>query len=409
LLDRNHCSAEELTSVDARIADEVEAAAIVAEQSDFPKADDIKARVFVQSVTPLSTEHTPTTASQITYHQAIQDALKEEMDRDPSLFIIGEDIGISGGAFKITAGFSKRYDQLDWNEHWNSQGPFTQRRVIDAPIAEAGFCGLALGAALCGLRSVVEFQYADFSSEAFKMIVNYAATQTVRCMGPVPVVFRMPSGWAPTTGIYHSVNPESWFASTPGLKIVAPISAFDAKGLLKSAIRDGNPVLYLEYKGYYRVPPDRLPPELNIPVPGDDYIVAIGKARVLRSGSDISVITFGSQVIRALEAARMIEKEQGASVELIDLRSLVPYDSDAIRESVEKTGRVLVTCEAPRTGCFGNTIVAEIIRSSFDFLEAPVRLVAAADTPVPFSPPLETAHLPTTERLIAAMRELLDF
>ena len=200
----------------------------------MPDAEDIEARVFVPSVGDREPAITPTAGgTSIPYYQAIHDGLQEEMDRDASLFLIGEDIGISDGAFKITEGLSKRYDGLDWREYWDSTKRFEQRRVIDAPLAEAGFTGLALGAVLNGLRAVVEFQYADFASEAFKMIVNYAATQTVRRMGPVPIVFRMPSGWAPNTSMYHSVNPESWFASTPGLKIVAPITAYDAKGLLE--------------------------------------------------------------------------------------------------------------------------------------------------------------------------------
>ena len=281
--------------------------------------------------------------------------------------------------------------------------------MIDAPLAESGFTGLALGAVLNGLRAVVEFQYADFASEAFKMIVNYAATQTVRRMGPVPIVFRLPSGWAPNTSIYHSVNPESWFASTPGLKIVAPITAYDAKGLLKAAIRDDNPVLFLEYKAHYRTAPARLPGELNLPVPGEDYVVPIGAARVVREGSDLTLISYGSQVMRAVAAADQVEREDGASIEIIDLRTLIPYDRDAVRQSVEKTSRALVTCEAPRTGSFGNTIVTDIVRSSFEHLDAPVTLVAAADTPVPFAPGLEAAHLPTAAKLVAAIRELLTY
>lgn len=180
------------------------------------------------------------------------------MDRHENLFIIGEDVGISNGAFKITDGFSKRYDKIDWSEYWQRDEPFVQRRVIDAPIAEAGFFGL--GAVTNGLRAVVAFQYADFASEAFKMIVNYGATETVRGMGPLP------AGWAPNTSIYHSVNPESWFGATPELKIVAPTTAFDAKGLLKAAIHDNNPVLFLKYKTLYRVRPDKTPPESCLPI-----------------------------------------------------------------------------------------------------------------------------------------------
>jgi 2-oxoisovalerate dehydrogenase E1 component len=428
LLDFDLAGIGELAAIDTRIADEVRVAALEAEAAAQPDASDIEARVFVSS----NVEHAPSTepagpveeapravpdkaheraasGSRITYHRAIHDALGEEMERDPKLFLIGEDIGISGGAFKITEGFSKRFDGLDWSQSWNTSRRFVERRVIDAPIAESGFTGLALGAVLTGLRSVVEFQYADFASEAFKMIVNYAATQTVRGMGPVPVVFRLPSGWAANTSLYHSVNPESWFASTPGLKVVAPITAFDAKGLLKAAIRDDNPVLFLEYKAHYRTPPDRLPGELNLPVPAEDHVVPIGVARVLRSGSDVSVITYGSQVLRALAAADQVWREDRVSVEVIDLRTIVPYDHATVLKSVEKTTRAIVTCEAPRTGAFGNTLVTDIVAQGFQYLDAPVRLVAAADTPVPFAPSLEEAHLPTTSKLAAAIREVARY
>lgn len=399
----------ELAAIDARVRQEVRDASLAAEQSPAPDASNIQSRVFFPSPSQ-SVSFTESTGkgSTITYHQAIQDALREEMDSNPDLFIVGEDIGISNGAFKITEGFSQRYDKVDWNEFWKNNSPIRQRRVIDAPIAEAGFTGMALGAALNGLKAVVEFQYADFASEAFKMLVNYAACETVRGVGPLPIVFRLPSGWAPNTSIYHSVNPESWFASTPGLKIVAPITAFDAKGMLKAAIRDPNPVLFLEYKHYYRVPPDKLPSGLRLSVPDEDYVVPIGKARVAREGKDVSIVTYGSQTVRALEAAAQLE-QRGASAEVIDLRTLVPLDIESIQNSVRQTGRALVTCEAPRTGCFGNTIVTELIRTCFDFLDAPVQLLAAADTPVPFAPALEEAHLPTVAKIVSAVLDLMAY
>jgi pyruvate/2-oxoglutarate/acetoin dehydrogenase E1 component len=209
--------------------------------------------------------------------------------------------------------------------------------------------------------------------------------------------------------MYHSVNPESWFASTPGLKIVAPITAFDAKGLLKAAIHDDNPVLYLEYKAFYRVKPDRLPRELDVPVPDDDYIVPIGTARVVKEGRDLTLIAYGSQLVRALDAAHQLEQQDGVSVEVIDLRTIVPYDSESVERSVRKTNRALVTCEAPQTGCFGATVVTDIVRNCFEYLDAPVRLVAAADTPVPFAPGLEKSHLPTTEKLVATMRQIIAY
>ena len=403
-------TADELNAMDATVTAEVLAAALKTEQSPKPVAVDIEKQVMAPAPTFPNALLVPTGKGRtITYHQAIREGLQEELDRDPNVFMIGEDIGVSNGAFKITEGFSKKYDGLDWAQAWNKKDvSFKQRRIIDSPIAEAGYVGIALGAQLEGLTPIVEFQYADFASEAFKMIVNYAATQNVREMGPVGIVLRFPSGWATNTSIYHSVNPESWFASTPGLKIVAPITAFDAKGLLKAAVRDGNPVLFLEYKNYYRIKPERLPEGLNLPVPDEDYVVPIGKARVAREGKDLTIVSFGSQTIRALEAAQQLAQE-GISAEVIDLRTVLPLDIETIAASVKKTNRALVTCEAPRTGSFGTTIVTEIVRASFADLDAPVQLVAAADTPVPFATELEEAHLPTAAKVAAAARALLKY
>lgn len=411
LIKQRVASVDELREIDTRVATEVRAAAIKTEQSPAPVPVNIESEVFAPSPAHArALSEAPAAGSAITYHQAIHDALQEELDRDPKVFMIGEDIGVSNGAFKITEGFSKRYDGLSWADSWKAKDlPFEQRRIIDAPIAEAGFVGLALGAVHTGLTPIVEFQYADFASEAFKMIVNYASTQTVRSMGPIGIVFRFPSGWATNTSMYHSVNPESWFASTPGLKIVAPITAFDAKGLLKAAVRDNNPVLFLEYKNYYRIKPEKLPAELNLPVPDDDYVVPIGKARVAKTGTDLTIISYGSQTLRALEAAKQLEAEDGVSVEVIDLRTILPLDVETIQASVRKTSRALVTCEAPRTGSFGTTIVTEIMRSCFEYLDAPVSLVAAADTPVPFATVLENAHLPTVEKVVAAGRQILGY
>ena len=410
LLKNRIASADELRALETRVATEVRAAAIKAEQSPGPDATNIESRVFAPSPTHARALSVPEgLGTTMIYHQAIKEGLQEELERDPDVFMIGEDIGISNGAFKITDGFSKKFDKIDWNEAWKSRkAPYQQRRIIDAPIAEAGFCGLALGAAHAGLRPIVEFQYADFASEAFKMIVNYAATQQARDMGPIPVVFRFPAGWATNTSMYHSVNPESWFASTPGLKIVAPITAFDAKGLLKAAVRDGNPVLFLEYKNYYRIKPEKLPQEMNLQVPSGDYVVPIGKARVMKEGRDLTIISYGSQVFRAIEAAHQLETE-GASVEVIDLRTLIPLDLDTIQASVRKTSRALVTCEAPRTASFGMVVVTEIIRTCFGDLDAPVQLVAAADTPVPFATVLEEAHLPTVSKIVEAGRQILKY
>ena len=399
-----------LRAIDVRIAREVLDAALQAESSPPPSPESLIAKVFSASPAYPRALLQPTgPGKEISYHRAIHEALDEELQRDPDLFLIGEDIGISDGAFKITEGLSRKFDGVNWMDSWKTAAPVRQRRVVDAPLGEAGFAGLAIGAVESGLKAVVEFQYADFSADAFKMLVSYAATETARGMGPLPVVFRLPSGWAPSTSIYHSVNPESWYASTPGLKIVAPATAFDAKGLLKAAIRDNNPVLFLEYKGIYRLRIDSLPQALNLQIPEGDYVVPIGKARVVKQGTDLSIITYGSQVHRALEAISRVEHDCNASIELIDLRTLIPYDAECIHASVRKTSKVLVMCEAPQTGCFGNTIVTEVIRSSFEYLDGPVRLVAAADTPVPFAPALEQAHLPTVEKIVSAIKDLLAY
>lgn len=410
LLSSGLASASDFMEVEAKIEKQLKTAVEQTEKAPPPDEINIRSRIFISSSQhPNELILPPSHGRKITYHEAIHEALQETLESDPDVFLIGEDIGISDGAFKITAGLSKKFDGINWQERWNKKESFVQRRVIDAPLSEAGFCGLALGSLLGGLKAIVEFQYADFSSEAFKMIVNYAATQNTKNMGPLHIVFRLPSGWAPNTSQYHSVNPESWFSSTPGLKIVSPITAFDAKGLLKASLYDGNPVLFLEYKNYYRWRPETLPLELNLNVPDHDYSVPIGKARVVKEGKDISIITYGSQIFRALEAVQEIEKKLNISVEVIDLRTIVPYDRECVSLSVRKTSRVLVTCEAPRTGCFGNTIAQNIQEDNFEYLDAPIKLVAAADTPVPFAPELEKIHLPTKEKLIKAIEELVGY
>ena len=410
LLNSGIATMDDFATINSKIEGEFRVAVELTEKAPPPDESDFRNKVFVPSPKhPNELSSPPQGRNKMTYHEAIRGALRETLIKDPDVFIIGEDIGVSGGAFKITAGFSQEFDGVDWKEWWTKDELAPQRRIRDAPVAEAGFCGLALGALFGGLKAIVEFQYADFSSEAFKMIVNYAATQNVRNMGPMHIVFRMPSGWAPSTSIYHSVNPESWFASTPGLKIVAPITAFDAKGLLKASIYDGNPILFLEYKDHYRRQPDKLPPELNLHVPEEEYWVPIRKARVVKEGKNISVITFGSQIFKVLEAVREIEKRLNVSIEVIDLRTIVPYDRECISKSVRKTNRALVTCEAPQTGCFGNTIAHNIQWDNFQYLDAPVRLIGAADTPSPFAKQLENLHLPTTEKLITAIEELLNY
>ena len=323
--------------------------------------------------------------SQMTYLQAISSALREEMRRDPNVFILGEDIAVFGGAFKITQGFLDEF------------GP---ARVIDTPISESGFVGAACAAATVGFRPVVEFQFIDFIACAFDQIVNYAAKCYYRWGVPVPVVFRGPTGGGIHAGPYHSQNPEAWFAHTPWLKVVLPSTARDAKGLLTAAIRDNNPVIYLENKFLYR--------HYREEVPDDQYVVPIGVAALRTLGSDLSIISYGAAVHLCVEVARMLERE-GASIEVVDLRSLAPLDRETLLESVRKTSRALVVHEANLTAGFGAEVAAIIAEEAFDHLDAPVARVASLDVPVPFSPPLEMAMLPSVDKIAQAARRLLAY
>ena len=322
-----------------------------------------------------------------TFVEAIRQGIWEEMERDPAVFVIGEDVGTYGGAFKVTDGL------LD---------EFGEARVIDTPIAEAAIVGAACGAALMGLRPVAEFQFIDFISCGFDMLTNYAAKCRFRWGAGIPAVFRGPCGAGVHSGPFHSVNAEAFFLNTAGLKIVEPSTAYDAKGLIKAAIRDPDPVLYFEHKKLYRLP--RLREEL----PEDDYIVEIGKARVARAGRDLSIITFGYQVLNALDAAAELEQE-GLDVEVIDLRTLAPLDRAGILASVKKTSKVMVLHEAARTGGIGGEIAAIIAEEAFEWLDAPVVRIGATDTPVPYSPPLEEYHLPQVSDIVAAARKLAAY
>jgi 2-oxoisovalerate dehydrogenase E1 component beta subunit len=321
----------------------------------------------------------------ITYLQAISDALRGEMRRDPKVFVLGEDIGAFGGAFKITQGFLEEF------------GP---ERVIDTPISESGFVGAACAAATVGFRPVVEFQFIDFIACAFDQIVNFAAKCYYRWGIPMPVVFRGPTGGGIHAGPYHSQNPEAWFAHTPGLKVVLPSTARDAKGLLTAAIRDNNPVIYLENKFLYR--------HYREEVPDGEYVVPIGVAALRVLGSDLSIISYGAAVHLCVEVARALGRE-GASVEVVDLRSLAPLDKERVMESVKKTSRALIVHEANMTAGFGAEIAALIAEEAFDYLDAPVMRVASLDVPVPFSPPLEMAMLPSVDKIAAAARRLLAY
>ena len=319
---------------------------------------------------------------EMTYLEAISDALREEMRRDESVICFGEDIGAFGGAFKVTDGFFEE---------------FGADRVIDAPLAENAIVGAATGAAIEGLRPVCEMQFADFISCGFDQLVNVAAKLHYRQGVAVPIVVRLPSGGGFSGGPFHSQNPEAWFLQAPGLKVVAPAFADDAKGLLTSAIRDPNPVCYLEHKGLYR--------NVKGEVPEGDYAVPLGEARVAREGEEASVIAYGSSVHLALEAAEAL----GEDVEVLDLRSLCPLDTDAILATARKTGKVLVAHEATRSCGVGAEVAAIVTENAFEDLDAPVRRLTAPDVPIPFSPPLEQAVLPQLDDMKEALRELLAY
>jgi 2-oxoisovalerate dehydrogenase E1 component beta subunit len=321
----------------------------------------------------------------VTYLEAISQALRDEMRRDRDVILLGEDIAAFGGAFKITRGFLQE---------------FGADRVIDTPIAESGFVGAACAAAIEGLRPVVEFQFADFIACAFDQIVNYAAKACYRWGTPVPVVFRAPSGGGFRGGPFHSQNPEAWFTHVPGLKVVQPSTPYDAKGLLKAAIRDNNPVIYFEHKHLYR--------RIREEIPDDDFIVPIGVADVKRAGRDLTIVTYGAMVHESLAAAERLSKE-GAEVEIVDLRTLVPLDAQTFLTSVRKTSRALVVYEAHLTGGFGGEVAAIIAQEAFDVLDAPVARVASLDVPVPFAAALEDAVLPNADKIYRAAVDVLEY
>jgi len=322
---------------------------------------------------------------QTTYVDAIREGLREEMQRDERVFLLGEDIGVYGGAFKVTDGLIAE---------------FGEERVIDTPIAETAIVGAAVGAAMMGMRPVAEMQFIDFISCAFDMITNFAAKSRYRTGVGVPLVIRGPSGGGVHGGPFHSQNPEAYFAHTPGLKIVQPATAYDAKGLIKAAIRDDDPVLFFEHKFLYR----RIKEEL----PTEDYVVPIGKAAVRRTGRDLSIVTYGAMVWTALEAAKTLEAE-GIDVEVVDLRTLFPMDEEAILASVAKTNKAILLHEATRTGGIGAEIAAVLSERCFEYLDGPLVRVTAPDTPVPYSPPLEEAFLPNAEKLCKAARALAGY
>ncbi len=321
----------------------------------------------------------------MTYLDAIHQGIWEEMERDSSVFLLGEDIGAYGGAFKVTAGMLEKF------------GP---ERVIDTPISESAIVGAAVGAALMGLRPVAEMQFMDFIACGFDQVVNMAAKIHYRWGPAVPIVIRGPAGAGVHGGPFHSQSNEMWFVHTPGLKVVMPATAYDAKGLIKAAIRDDNPVIFFEHKFLYR--------RIKDEVPADDYLVPLGQAAVRRAGTDIAVITYGAMVWTALEAAQELEKE-GLSLEVVDLRTLLPYDEQTVLASVRKCNKVILLHEDTRTGGMASELAALIAEQAFEDLDGPIVRVTAPDTPVPYSPPLEDYFLPNAQKVMAAARELAAY
>jgi len=317
----------------------------------------------------------------MTYLEAISDALREEMRADERVFAMGEDVGALGGAFKVTDGLVEE---------------FGEARVIDTPLAEAAIVGTAVGAAVVGMRPVCEMQFADFVACGFDQLVNVAGKTHYRLGVAVPLVVRLPSGGGFSGGPFHSQSPEAWFMHAPGIKVLAPSTPADAKGLLIAAIRDPNPVVYLEHKHLYR--------RIKGEVPKGTYATPM-TARVAREGTDLTVIAYGAMVHAALDATEDLD----ASVEVLDLRSLVPLDADAILASVAKTSKVLIVDEANETCAAGAQVAALIAERAFEQLDGPIRRVASPDVPIPFSPPLEQAVIPTVNRIRDACRDLLDY
>jgi 2-oxoisovalerate dehydrogenase E1 component beta subunit len=321
----------------------------------------------------------------ITMLEAIRQAIFEEMDRDPAVVAIGEDIGVYGGAFKVTEGLLARF------------GP---ERVIETPIAETGFVGAACGMSFLGLRPIVELQFIDFIACCFNQVTNFLAKSHYLWGAPVPVVLRGPSGGGVHGGPFHSANPEMYFAHTPGMKVVYPSTAYDAKGLLKSAVRDNNPVLFLEHKFLYR--------RIKEEIPANGYTVPIGQAVVRRPGSDLTIVSYAATMYAALEAAEELAKEN-ISAEVIDLRTLLPLDRETILASVKKTNKLLIAHEDTRTGGIAGEVSALVFEGAFEDLDGPVARVTALDTPVPYAPTLEEHFLPNAAKIAAAARELAKY
>ena len=322
---------------------------------------------------------------EVTMLEAIRQAIFEEMERDPAVVTLGEDIGVYGGAFKVTEGLLAKF------------GP---ERVMDTPISETAIVGAACGMSYLGLRPIAEMQFIDFIACCFNQVTNFVAKSHYLWGAPVPMVLRGPSGGGVHGGPFHSANPEMYFVHTPGLKVVYPSTAHDAKGLLKSAVRDNNPVLFFEHKFLYR--------RIKEEIPEGDYTVPIGKAVVRREGRDLTIVSYAAMAHASLEAAAALANE-GIEAEVIDLRTLLPLDTETILNSVKKTNKLLVVHEDTRTGGIAGEIAALVCEGAFGDLDAPVARVTALDTPVPYSPPLEEYFLPNAEKVAAAARELAKY
>lgn len=327
-------------------------------------------------------------AKKVTYLEAISDAIREEMLRDEAVFLLGEDVGTYGGAFKVSAGLLEEF------------GP---ERVVDTPMSEAAIIGSAVGAALMGMRPIAEMQFIDFITCGFDQIINMASKMYWRSGMPVPMVIRGPSGGGVKGGPFHSASPEAWFFHAPGIKVVVPATTYDAKGLLKAAIRDNNPVLYLEHKLLYRMP------ELREELPAEDYTVPLGKAITRREGEDMTMLTYGAMVYQCLRAAQTLEEEDDLQVEVLDLRSLTPLDHEAIIASVKHTNKVLIVHEDTLTGGIGAELSAILVEDVFEYLDGPISRVAAPDTAFPYAPSLEAAFLPNAEKITTAARKLAAY
>ena len=323
----------------------------------------------------------------MTVLEAVREAMREEMRRDPSVFIMGEDIAARGGVFLATDGFLEE---------------FGEERVIDTPLAESAIAGIALGAAMHGMRPIAEIEFADFIWPTFNQIVGEAARVRYGTAGVLgaPMVLRAPYGGGVRGGLFHSQSPEAYFAHTPGLKVVTPATPYDTKGLLKSAIRDDDPVVFLEHKRTYRL--------VRGEVPDGDYTIPIGKADVKMEGDDISVITYGLTLHLCLEAARNLEDE-GLSTEVLDLRTLLPLDEEAILATARKTGKVLIVHEDTMAGGIGGEVSAIISEQAFDHLDAPIMRIGGPQVPaMPFSPTLEAMYMPNANKIAEAMRKLAE-